>query len=154
MCLDVVVDLMIAPRRRGSPTPAWAAPFILGNGALGIGFTGKRATLDLSDMGGKRLGLSGLSLTIGLLMLLGQLGGIQRDKAHGSQGHMTRLIFDLHLAYDTASIPPPGPIPLALGRTLEQQRQRPLSLAPGFHLLTDTTGTRYLKVARNLRELP
>jgi hypothetical protein len=66
MRLDVVVNLMIAPRCRGSPTPAWALSFILGNGALGIGFTGKLAFLDLSDMGGERLDLSGLRQAIRL----------------------------------------------------------------------------------------
>jgi hypothetical protein len=70
--------------------------FVVGNRALGMGFTGERAILDLGDMGGKGLGLSLLSLAIGLLMLLGQLGGIQGDKAHGGQGHVSLLIFDLH----------------------------------------------------------
>src|SRR5919106_4374764 len=124
MRLDMVVDLMIAPRCRGSPAPAWTASFILGNRALGIGFAGKRAALDMSDMGGERLGLSGLRLAMRLLMLLGQLGGIQGYKPDGGQGHVTLLVFHLHLAYDAAPIPPPGLIPLALGGTLEQQRQR------------------------------
>jgi hypothetical protein len=53
MRLDVVVDLMIAPRRRGSPAPATTASFILGNRALGIGFTGNRAALDVGDRRGK-----------------------------------------------------------------------------------------------------
>lgn len=56
---------------------------LLGNRAHRIGFTGKRAALDMGDMGGKSLGLSGLCLAIRRLVLLGQLGGIQRDKPHG-----------------------------------------------------------------------
>ena len=90
--------------RLAHPTPAWSLSFILGNGALGIGFTGKRAALDLGDMGGERLGLSGLRLAIRLLVLLGQLSGIQRDKSDGGQAHVTLLIFHLHLASDAAPI--------------------------------------------------
>lgn len=50
---------------------------------MGIGFTGKLAALDLGDMRGKGLGLSGLRLVMGALVVLGQLGRIHRDKPDG-----------------------------------------------------------------------
>jgi hypothetical protein len=83
MRLHLVRYFMIAPRRGGSPAPTWGATFILGNGTLRIGMAGKLAALYLGDMGGEGLGLSGLSLAMGLLMLLGQLSRISRDQPDG-----------------------------------------------------------------------
>jgi hypothetical protein len=92
--------------------------------------TGKWAGLNLSDMGGERLGLFLLLLGMGLGMTLGQLRRIHRDKPHWGQGDLPLAIFDLDLARHTAAVPPPWGIQATLAWFLKQQGQRHLLLTP------------------------
>src|SRR5688500_2736055 len=106
---------MVVPRGGGSPAPTGAATFILGNAPLGIGLTSELPALqgwsnprhNLGNMTGENLSLSALSLVIGLLVLLSQLGRIDRDQPERCQGDAAILILDFDLALHTTSIPAP-----------------------------------------------
>jgi hypothetical protein len=93
----------------------------------------------LSDVLGEPFGVSRLRLTMGLLLLLGQLRGVHRHKAQ--RGHLGPSLAILHRdrTNHTAPIPPPRDIAATLGGCVQESRQRDVLLPPCFHLLTDRT---------------
>src|SRR5215471_15635435 len=113
---------MVTPRPWRAPTPPLAPPFVLRNSRLGVGNTGKPPRFNVSDV---------LCDTLRFL------------KAYLGHGEAPIRVLHGHAADDTLSMPAswrllPGPT-----RFFEQQGQRPVLLAPRFHLLAHRTRARH-----------
>jgi hypothetical protein len=76
-----IVEGVIAPGVRRVTPPALATAFIIGDGRLGVGRTGKPAGFHAPDVLGKTLGFLGLGCGIGFSSLGGQLARVDDEKA-------------------------------------------------------------------------
>jgi hypothetical protein len=133
---------MVTPRPWRAPTPPLAPPVVLCQSRLGGGTTGKPPRVNVSDVLGDTLRFLGVGRGIGHRRLGGQLARV--DDQQASLGHVEAPIRVLHgdAADDTLSRPAswrllPGP-----PRFFEPQGQRPVLLAPRFHLLAHRTRAR------------
>ena len=131
---------MIAPGAWLAAPPPLAAAFIVGEGGLRIGGTGKPPRFHVLDVLGHPLGLFGLGFGIRQGRLLGQLARVHDHKPERCQGEPPVSVLHLHTPDDTLPMPPargllPGP-----ARFFEQQGQGALLLPPRFQLLPHRTG--------------
>src|SRR4029453_5290306 len=102
---DTIVQAMITPRPGFAPTPSLASPFVLCNGCLRVGGTGKPAGFNTLDMFCNSRGLFGLGRGVGHGRLLGQLAGVDEEKTEGFDSQSPVSIFHFHPAGDTAAVP-------------------------------------------------
>jgi len=72
---------MVPPRPWWAPTPPLATAFVLGNGRLRIGGTGKPPRCHVLDVRCQTLGFLGLGGGIRHCGLVGQLAGVHDQKA-------------------------------------------------------------------------
>ena len=133
---------MIAPEARLAAPPSLPPAFIVGDGRLGVGRTGKPAGFHALDVLGDALGLFGLGGGIGHGRLLGQLAGVHDEKTERFHSEPPVSIFHFHLADDTVPVPAPWGLLPCPARFFEQERQRALLLAPRLQLLPHRTGAR------------
>src|SRR4029450_10912503 len=125
-----------------APTPTPAPPLVLCNSRLCVGNKSKPPRFKRSGVLCDTLRFLGLCGGICHRRLVGQLARVDDQKAY--LGHIEAPIRVLHghAADDTLSMPAswrllPGPT-----RFFEQQGQRPVLLAPGFHLVAHRTRAR------------
>ena len=109
-----IVERMIAPEARRAAPPSLPTAFIVGDGRLGVGRTGKPAGFHALDVLGDALGLFGLGGGVGRGRLLGQLAGVHDEKTELFHGESPVSVFHFHLADDTVPMPAawrllPGP---------------------------------------------
>src|SRR5215510_13222110 len=110
----LVMEGMVTPGPRLAPTPPLATAFVLGNGGLRIGGTGKPAGFDTRDMLCDLRSFLRLGCGIRDRRLVGQLAGVDHQKAEFCHLEASVSIFHFHPTDDTLPIPAsrrllPGP---------------------------------------------
>ena len=133
---------MVTPRPWFAPTPPLATPVVLCNSRLCVGGTGKPLRFHMLDVCCDTLGFLGLRCGIRHRCLVGQLARVDDQKAYLCHIEAPVSILHWDAADDTLPMPTsrrllPGPT-----RFFEQQGQRPVLLAPRFHLLAHRTRAR------------
>jgi hypothetical protein len=132
-----------------APEPQLAAPpslptaFIVSDGRLCGGGTGKPAGFHAPDVLWDALGLFGLGSSIGYRCLLSQLAGGHNKKTDRFHSEASVSVFHFHLADDTGPVPTSRCLLAGPSRFFEQERQRAVLLAPHFQLLAHRTRARY-----------
>src|SRR5262245_16716146 len=140
---DPIVQDMVTPRPRLAPTPPLATPFVLGNGGLRIGGTGKPAGFHALDVLCYTRGLFSLGGCIGHSRLRGQLAGVHDKKTEVFYRQSPVRVFHFHLADDTASVPASRRLLAGPARFFKEQGQRAMLLTPRLQRLAHRTRTRH-----------
>ncbi len=100
-----IVESMIAPKAWLAAPPSLTTAFIVGDGRLGVGRTGKPSGFNALDVLCNALGLVGLGGGVGHGRLLGQLAGVHDEKTELFQSESPVSVFHFHLADDTVPVP-------------------------------------------------
>src|SRR5262245_41325737 len=105
---------MVTPRPWLAPTPPLATPGVLGDGRLGVGDTGKPPRFHVLDVLCDTLGFLGLGGGIRRRCLVGQLTGVDDQKAYVCHIKAPISVLHGHAADDTLPMPAsrrllPGP---------------------------------------------
>jgi hypothetical protein len=105
---------MITPRPWLAPTPPLATPVVLCHGRLRIGGTGKPAGFHVPDVLCDTLGFLRLGGSIGHSRLVGQLAGVQDQKAYRGHVEAPVSVLPWYATDDTVPMPAsrwllPGP---------------------------------------------
>src|SRR5918997_3175666 len=131
---------MVTPWPRLASTPPLATPFVLGNGHLCVGGTGKPLRFHALDMLCDTLGCLGLGSGICRRRLMGQLAGVDHQKAYLCQVEASVRVLHWHTADDTLPMPLPGRLLPRSAGLFEQQGQGSLCLPPRLYLLAHHIG--------------
>lgn len=137
-----IVEGMIAPGVRRAASPSLPTAFIVGDGGLGVGGTGKPAGFHAPDVLGETLGFRGVGRGIRPSGLVSQLAGVDHQEAYLCHVEASVSVFHFHLADDTGPVPASRRLLAGAARFVEQERQRPMLLAPGLHRLAHGTRAR------------
>jgi hypothetical protein len=137
------VQDMVAPRAWCAPTPTLAPPFVFCYGCLRVGGTGKPASFHTLDVLGDMFGLLGLRCSIRHSPLVGQLARVDDEKAELCLIEAPVSILHGHRADDTLPVPASWRLLPCPAWLFEQERQRPVLLAPRLHFLAYSTRTRH-----------
>src|SRR5262249_10823414 len=103
--VHLIVERMIAPEARLAAPPSLPPAFIVGDGRLSVGRTGKPSGFNTLDVLGDALGLFGFGGAIGRGRLLGQLAGVHDEKPEFFYSQAPIGVFHFHLADDTVPVP-------------------------------------------------
>jgi hypothetical protein len=137
-----LAERMLAPETRRAAPPARPPACIAGNGRLGVGRTGTPAGCHARDGLGDALGLLGVGGGVGAGRLLSQWAGVYAAKTARGHRKPPVRVFHGHWACATVPVPAPSGLLPCPAWLFEQQRQRPLRLAPRRSLLPPRTGAR------------
>ena len=136
------VEGMRAPGVRRAASPSLPTAFIGGDGGLGGGGTGKPAGFHAPDVHCETLGFLGLGRGIRHSGLVSPLAGVDHQEAYLCHVEASVSVFHFHLADDTGPVPASRCLLAGAARFFEHERQRPMLLAPGLHLLAHGTRAR------------
>jgi hypothetical protein len=104
-CDYTIVERVIALETRLAALPSLTTTFIVGDGRLGVGCTGKPTGFNTVDRLGDALGLFGLGGGVSYRRLLGQLAGVHDQKTALFQSAAPVSAFYFHLTDDTVPVP-------------------------------------------------
>src|SRR5688572_33386749 len=96
---------MVTPRPWLAPTPPLATPFVLGNGSLCVGGTSKPPRFYMLDVLGNTRSFLGLGGGIRRYRLVGQLAGVDDQKAYCRHVEAPVRVLHGHTADDTLPMP-------------------------------------------------
>ena len=99
---------MIAPETRLAAPPSLPPAFIVGDGRLGVGRTGKPSGFNTLDVLGDASSLFGLGGGVGDGRLLSQLAGVDDEKTEGFHRASPVSVFHFHWAGNTLPVPTSG----------------------------------------------
>jgi hypothetical protein len=104
-CFHLRVENMRAPEAWRAAPPSLSPAFIVAEGRLGVGCTGKPAGFHALDVLGDTLGLFGLSGGIRRGRLLGSLARVDDQKAYLCHVETPVRVLHWHATDDTLSMP-------------------------------------------------
>src|SRR5215211_2290141 len=96
---------MVTPRPWRAPTPPLATPFVLGNGGLCVGGTSKPPRFHVLDVLGNTRGFLGLGGGVCRPSLVGQLAGVDDQKAYFRHVEAPARVLHWHTADDALPMP-------------------------------------------------
>ena len=115
-----IVQGMVTLRPGLAPTPPLASPFVLCNGGLRVGGTGKPAGFNALNVLCNTLDLFSLGGGVGHGRLLGQLAGVHNEKPEFFQRKSSVSVFYCHPTDHTLPVPAPRRLPTRTTRFFEQ----------------------------------
>jgi hypothetical protein len=119
-CFHMIVENMIAPEARRAAPPSLPPAFIVADGRLGVGRTGKPAGCHALDVLGDPLGLFGLGGGIRCGRLLSQLARVDDQKAYLCHVETPVRVLHGHATDDALPMPASRRLPTSPPRFFEQ----------------------------------